>query len=153
MFALHHQKLCTKGDSQLIKTWGHRRIAGQNLHTNRHLKRITKCWCQRFVHIGDQRHCRAARPIGCADQRLRQGFRIVVRFHKRARPAFYIQNQTTQTSGQLFRQDRRGDQINAFNRRGHITDCIKSAVGRCDLPCSTDNRTAHLAGQQAQSLL
>jgi hypothetical protein len=126
--------------------------AGQEPRGVAHLHRIAGGRGERLVHVGDQRPRPAARAVRHRDQRPGERAGVLQRRHEGARAAFHVEDQRVEPGGELLRQDRGGDQVDRFHRRGDVADRVEAPVGRGDVRGLADDRAADLGDHPAQGL-
>ena len=117
-------------------------VPRQDTHHLCHLKRIAKAWHQRLAHVANHRRCPASTGIRSLGQRCGKRLRLRQIFHKGTAADLDVQYQAVQPRRELFRQDRRGDQIQTVHGRRDIAHRIKTFVRRRDTVGRTDNRAA-----------
>ena len=108
-------------------------IAFQEIDGVLDLHRIAGGGRQRFVHVGDQRGGLQTGAIGDQNQAFGQRARVIETRHEGAGAPFDVEHQPLKAGGELLRQDRGGDQVEAFHRRGHVADGVEASVGGGDL--------------------
>ncbi len=127
--------------------------AGQEAYRFAHFQRIARAGGEHLVHIGEQRGGGAARTVGHADDRLRQVERRLEGRHKGAGADFDVHYQRVQPFGQLFRQNRGGDQRNRIHRSGDIARGVKALIRRRQRAGLADNRHADLFDNLAETIV
>ena len=120
-------------------------VSGENFEAQRDLNRIADRRGERLRHVGDKRSRRRPSPIGRRTQSTRQRIRVVRRLHERAAAGFDVKDQPVQSCRQFLGQDRRTDQIDRGDRRGHIADRIEPLVGGGDAARGADDGAADVS--------
>lgn len=119
-------------------------LAPQGLHRFDDLQAVADIAAQRGIHICDER--RRAPPVMLTDVHhgLRQRNGILQRFHERAVPRFYIQQDAVRAGSQLFTHDAAGDERNTGNRSRYIPQRIHLFVRRSQVARLPDDRDAYV---------
>ena len=97
------------------------------------LERIAGGIRERLVHVGEERRCRQPRAIRHMDEAFGKLLRLVEARHEGAGAPFHVEHQAAEARGELLREDRGGDEIDRFDRRGDVANRIEALVGRREL--------------------
>ena len=89
-------------------------------------------------------------PFAVSTMRARQRPRLVGGLQEGARADLDVEHQRLKPRGKLLGQDRRTDQVEAFDRRGHVAHRVKTPVGGRDLGTGTDDGAAGLLHHAAK---
>jgi hypothetical protein len=146
-----HQHLGAEGQSDCVEARLPAR-AGQVIERVGHFERVAGGAGERRVHVGDQRGGAQAGPLGHRDDALGQRPGLVEPGHEGAGALLDVHHQALEPGGQLLRQDRRGDQVEGFDRAGNIADRVEAPVGRGQLGGLADDRTADLTDDPAEGV-
>ena len=109
------------------------RGAGQRLHHLDHFQRVAGGGGEGLAHVGDEGRGHAARALRVSrPARGPAPRRRPCVFMKAPEPDLDVEHEAFEAGGELLRQDRGGDQIDAFHRAGHVADGVEAAVGGGD---------------------
>ncbi len=113
---------------QLLEVRG--TFAAQRVDRFLHLHGIADGPAKRLLHLRDQ--CRRLAPgqVANGNHEARQRAGILQRLHKGTVAALDVEHDGIGAGSQLFAHDAAGDQGQAGNRPGHITQRIEALVGR-----------------------
>jgi hypothetical protein len=79
-----------------------------------------------LVHVGEERG--GGQPAPVRDQHRGFGERArILACHEGAGAELHVHHEAL-SRGELLRQDRRGDEIDRFHRRGHVADGVEALV-------------------------
>ena len=109
------------------------------------LERIARRVRERLVHVGEERGRRQPSAIRHMDEAFGKLLRLVEARHEGARAPFHVEHQAAEARGELLREDRGGDEIDRFDRRGDVANGVKALVGRSELARLADDGAARLA--------